>query len=376
MSVTYIPESVKLRLWGKAAGRCEYRGCRAPLWLDSLTKAEFNTAYIAHIYGDSPDGPRYQKGISESLAADITNLMLMCDEHHRLIDKGAVAEHSVERLVAMKKEHEERVELLGNLGPELRSEVVLYGANVGEHGATITMAQAVEAMTPARYPATVRGIPLGLKHSQLANRDAGFWDQERAQLTTAFNRLVRPVLAEGGAHLSVFGFAPQPLLIQFGSFLSDIHNIDVYQLHREPRQTWRWDEGPGATFELVITPPALSGSRVAAVFELSGHIDHQRIRAVLGDDIAIWSIKLMQPGNDQLRTREHLQQFRTGCREMFAAINLKHPDLQQLEVFPALPVAAAIELGRVHMPKADPPLFVWDQQRDTGGFTRTFLIPS
>lgn len=49
MSVTYIPESVKIRLWGKAAGRCEYEGCNQPLWLDQLTKAEFNSAYIAHI---------------------------------------------------------------------------------------------------------------------------------------------------------------------------------------------------------------------------------------------------------------------------------------------------------------------------------------
>ncbi|MCK6589443.1 MAG: hypothetical protein L6Q76_17890 [Polyangiaceae bacterium] len=142
MSVSNIPESVKLRLWGKAAGRCEYRGCRAPLWLDSLTKAEFNTAYIAHIYGDSPGGPRYEAGTSERLATDISNLMLICDEHHRLIDKGAVAEHPVARLMEMKREHEERVELLGGLGPELASEVVMYGANVGEHGATIAIEQA------------------------------------------------------------------------------------------------------------------------------------------------------------------------------------------------------------------------------------------
>jgi hypothetical protein len=374
MSVSNIPDSVKLRLWGKAAGRCEYRGCRAPLWLDSLTKAEFNTAYIAHIYGDSPGGPRYEAGTSELLATDISNLMLMCDEHHRLIDKGAVAEHPVARLIEMKTEHEARIELLGGLGPELESEVVMYGANVGEHGATITMEQATEAMTPMRYPASKRGIPLGLKHSLAANRDAGFWNQERSQLTTAFHRLVRPLLADGGTHLSVFGLAPQPLLIQLGSLLCDIHDVDVYQLHREPRQTWRWDEGAGDPFEIAITPELSAGTRVAAVFELSYHIDHQRVRAVLSDDVAIWSMKLSNPGNDRLRTRKQLQHFRAMCRQIFSDINQKHPGLKQLEVFPILPVAAAVELGRVHMPKADPPLFIWDEQRDSGGFTPTFLI--
>lgn len=375
MSVTYIPESVKFRLWGKAGGRCEYRGCREPLWLDSLTQVEFNTAYIAHIYGDSPGGPRYEKDTSERLKSDISNLMLMCDEHHRLIDKVALDAHPVAVLVAMKTEHESRIELLGAFGPELASEVVLYGANVGEHSATVTIAHAIEAMIPDRYPATAHGIALGLKHSHATNRDDGFWSQERAQLVNGFNRLVGPVLGDRAPHLSVFGLAPQPLLIKLGSLLCDLRHVDVFQLHREPLQTWKWDPEPGGPFELTIEPGVSGAARVAVVFELSYHIDHQRVRAVLGDDVSIWSMKLRTPGNDTLRTRGQLRHFREKCRELFAAVNLAHPGVSQLEVFPIMPVAANVELGRVHMPKADPPLFVWDEQRDTGGFTPTFLIP-
>ena len=78
MSVTYIPDSVKFRLWGKAAGQCQYDGCPQRLWLDELTKAEFNTAYIAHIVSDKPDGPRGHATLSALLASDISNLMLLC----------------------------------------------------------------------------------------------------------------------------------------------------------------------------------------------------------------------------------------------------------------------------------------------------------
>src|SRR5260221_13969749 len=67
MSVSYIPETVKLRLWGKTAGCCQYEGCNDQLWVDSLTKAEFNTAYIAHIIADSPDGPRGDPILSPQL---------------------------------------------------------------------------------------------------------------------------------------------------------------------------------------------------------------------------------------------------------------------------------------------------------------------
>lgn len=102
MSKSHIPETVKCRLWGLAAGRCQYRGCQHELWKDDLTKAEFNSAYIAHIVADSPDGPRGDKVRSAQLKDRIENLMLMCDVHHRLIDKGDVDGHPESLLLAMR----------------------------------------------------------------------------------------------------------------------------------------------------------------------------------------------------------------------------------------------------------------------------------
>jgi CBASS immunity sensor of nucleotide second messenger signals len=379
MSVTKIPESVKLRLWGKAGGRCEYTGCNTSLWLDSLTKAEFNTAYLAHIYGDSPGGPRYEAGTSERLAPDITNLMLMCDEHHRLIDRAQVKEHPVERLQRMKALHEERIERLTAIGPELQSEPLLYCANVGEQSAAVTAEQAALAMTPRRYPSSPKGIAIGLRHSQVTDRDPAFWAQEREQLRRSYDRHVRPLVEAGGTHLSVFAVAPQPLLIMLGGLLSDIRDVDVYQLHREPTPTWRWDDEAAVVdsdFMLDIRPPKKPGAKtVAAMFELSFEVDPRRVEAVLGPDVAIWSLKLRNPGNDTLRTRRELEAFRTKCRELLAAINLAHPGLDRLHVFPVMPVAAAVELGRVRMPKADPPLRVYDELRGRGGFVPALDLP-
>ena len=69
MSVSNIPESVKLLLWGKSGGRCQYEGCSKALWRDDLTKAEFNAAYIAHIIADKPTGPRGHSELSEKLSS-------------------------------------------------------------------------------------------------------------------------------------------------------------------------------------------------------------------------------------------------------------------------------------------------------------------
>ncbi len=50
MSVSDIPDKIKLRLWVKSGGNCQYDGCNIPLWKDELTQADMNKAYIAHIY--------------------------------------------------------------------------------------------------------------------------------------------------------------------------------------------------------------------------------------------------------------------------------------------------------------------------------------
>ena len=144
MSVTSVKIDVRTRLWGKAGGRCQYEGCNKALWRDGLTKAEFNSSYIAHIVADEPGGPRGDPTRSASLKSHISNLMLLCDEHHRLIDKADVLGHPEERLRAMKESHEQRIELLTTLGPEKRSHVVLYGANIGAHNTQVPLNHASE----------------------------------------------------------------------------------------------------------------------------------------------------------------------------------------------------------------------------------------
>lgn len=58
MSVTSISSKNKNLLWAVSAGRCEYIGCNKVLHTDILTNKKCNSAYIAHIVGDEPTGPR------------------------------------------------------------------------------------------------------------------------------------------------------------------------------------------------------------------------------------------------------------------------------------------------------------------------------
>jgi len=286
MSVSSIPETVKIRLWGKSAGRCQYDGCNRPLWQDEVTQIEFNSAYIAHIIADSPDGPRGDPVLSEQLKRDISNLMLLCDVHHRQIDKVDVAGHPVKLLREMKARHEDRIELVGSLGPDRQSHVLLYGAKIGDHDAPLSLAKAAKAMLPDRYPAEPHPMALGLLNSGVTDRDAVFWQSEVLNLDRVFAERVRPRLAQGHVdHLSVFAIGPQPLLMKLGFLLSDIPAADVFQLHREPPD-WCWQTDP-ADFDFMVTEPAGFEGPPAIVFSLSATVVDSRVQRVL-PNASIW----------------------------------------------------------------------------------------
>ncbi len=366
MSITNVPESVRIRLWGKAAGRCEYEGCNKPLYRDELTKWEFNSAYLAHIIADQETGPRGDPVLSGKLKADISNLMLMCDTHHRLIDIADVAGNPPDRLQKMKQSHEFRIEIQTENQPEKQSEVILYDSNVGDHKAHVSFASACFAMKD-RYPASPTGIHLGVVNSTLRDTDPEFWKYEEKNLKRLFAERVRPRLETGGIkHLSVFGFAPQPLLMALGHLLSDITPADVFQLHREP-PNWCWQEHPEGFVFTVKEPGSINGVP-ALVLSLSGTINRDRVEKILGKEFSPWEVTIDTPNNDFLKSREQLQDFRTLMRSLLDKIKAKHGEQATIHVFPAAPVAIAIELGRIIMPKADLPMRVYDQNKKADGF--------
>ena len=278
------------------------------MWLDSLTKSEFNAAYIAHIVADSPDGPRGDPIDSERLKADISNLMLLCDKHHRLVDRDELAKHPVERLHAMKVAHEIRIDAQTDIAPEKKSHVLLYGANIGTQFAKVSYEQAARAMIPERYPAEQIPLALGLVNSSFEDRDAAYWKVESQHLQTLFEQIVRIRLRQGEiSHMSVFAFAPQPLLILLGSLLSDIPAAEVYQLHREP-PGWRWESRPAAIQYLVSEPDGNCESP-ALVFALSATVTDERIYHAMDRKAAIWRVTVPTPGNDFLNHESKLRRF-------------------------------------------------------------------
>jgi hypothetical protein len=322
---------------------------------------------------EKPNGPRGDAVRSKLLEDDIGNLMLLCSEHHVLIDTHDVAGHPESQLLAMKRKHEERIRRITSIAPCMSSEIILYGANIGVNNSLLSDKLAAEALLPDYYPASDNPIELGYKNSLLADNTDIYWTVEEANLCEQFNFKIKPRLMNGNTdHYSVFALAPQPLLIKFGVLLNDLNNVRVFQKHREP-STWKWQTA-SSDVEYIINEPADKMKTPVLVFSLSATITHDRIEKILGNDVSIWEITLNdKPNNDFLKTEALLSDFRRIARRTFDKIKSRHGCVD-LHVFPAIPVSASVELGRVWMPKADMPLVIYDENRTKDGFHKTITI--
>ncbi len=371
----HIPESVTTELWVAAGGRCQFRGHNQLLYRSPVTQERVNIAQRAHIYSFSPDGPRGRGPHARTTKRlnSAENLMLVCHGCHQTIDRDKLGKkYSAELLLDWKREHEARIERVTGVNPKRSSHVVLYGSRIGEQDSPLQEDEAMEAIFPGRFPAESHSINLSMKCDHEDNT-AEFWAAEAGHLKRSFDRqIAQPISDSRASHFSLFALAGMPLLILLGSLFTDKRAVDVYQPHRRPR-TWRWIGRAQPGFKFLLKRPHRISGEPALVFSLSGSVDATRVRSVMGAKSSIWELSIPDPYNDFLRSRDQLALFASSARKAMEAINAAH-GRKPVHIFPAMPVACAIELGRLRMPQSDPPWTIYNQNNKLGGFTKALTV--
>jgi len=356
-------------VWAKSAGRCQFKNCNIPL-IGHLVAGNrgANKGYVAHIIADSPDGPRGDAQLSAKLENEPDNVMLLCDPCHREIDKENPDKYPADLLRVIKREHEEWVQTVLSSGPDSQSHILQFSATIGENRTAVPVDECTNAMMPQKTPASATPIEIKVRGTHFADNDPNYWQLEIGNLRHQMvAQQIKHRMEKGEIrHLSVFGLAPMPLLIEFGRLISDISDVSVYQLHREPQgQGWKWaDDEPPMGLKLSQGRPG--PQRVALKLAISANIDDGRITSVLGEDISIWEITCPTPHNDVMRRQDDLSNYRRLVRQALEQIKEIHGAEANLSIFPAAPVSCAIELGRVWQPKAHLDFDIFDQYGRTG----------
>lgn len=83
-------------------GRCMFEGCGERLNIDFITGKKGNFKNFAHIIAASENGPRGSKEESKKYENDPENFLVLCDKHHRLIDRIAPGLYTANRLRSMR----------------------------------------------------------------------------------------------------------------------------------------------------------------------------------------------------------------------------------------------------------------------------------
>jgi hypothetical protein len=359
-------------LWGASAGRCNI--CNTSLLRDDTTGLEVKSGEKAHIVGVA-DGPRSARS-SEKLPRRernrATNLILLCEKHHTEIDKRPDV-YSADYLRELKRRFEERVFFLTSLGKEDRTLVLrLAGQIHGRKVPDLTREQAREVVLAeeGRYPrfdlgATEHDLSIDLR--ELTQEGGpGYWEEARRQIDRRIEHVNR-LRSEGHAgHVSVFALARIPILVMLGNALGDVGDTRVY--HRRNQAGWGWDtDAELPRFELINHGGKPTGGVVLAC-SLSASVRADRVPAEL-TGLARYEIRpVNDPGPTLLDHPDSLQAFADVYREFLSALEKQAPAATTIHLLPAMQADAAVAIGQIRTPAANPGLHVYDLDKEKDAY--------
>ena len=360
--------TTKYQLIAKAAGRCQY--CNKYLFTEKVSLEDNNDSNLAHIVASSPNGPRGSEELSQKLSDKIENLMLMCTEHHHLIDQHPDI-YTVEVLTNMKKGREQRVYELVDTCTLKETEVVMFLSPIkGRTPVSISMKDAVQAFLLKYVPANTNGVFIQFNSSS-QYRSLEYWKQAIQFLEYKFNQMIVTALQYNPQmHFSVFPLAPIPLIIKLGDLFQDKISADVYQKTRSS-DTWKWLSGKQTNkFTLEKHGGSVANPKIALILDLTAEIAVERVQQVMAADI-IYRIRPERSGVDCISSEKDLNAFWHMYQMTLDEIRNNYFNVKEISLFPAIPVSAAFEVGRRNMPGVYPKIRIYDEDN---GFFETITI--
>lgn len=365
-------------IWHDAGGRCMYRGCAKDVGRTSLTGKAAAAAYLAHIVASDEDGPRGDY-TSQALSDDPGNVMLMCDEHHRLIDRIDVNGHPAQKLNDMRREHVEMVRRALDGLAFKRSKAVALLADVADLK-TSSAERDLQKAVLQRGLTGLPGIDYLVRRTQRDDRtQPNFWEHLLHEHEVELLELRRKLgsnqpLGDGCEVLSVFALHPVPLLVLFGRIVGEARPVEVYQYDRT-RSTWCWDENaapnPPGTFSLD-TPSTVSSSDVLLSIELTAELDLDalppELKQQLDDKSLPWvRIKNANLSESCIRTSADLDAFTTVARDAVRHIQ-DTMRASHVHLIGIAPVSTLFRFGQLLQPGHHSTYTVYDRPNRNSNF--------
>lgn len=345
-----------------AHGRCMFEGCGIDLTRDEVTGRRGNFATLAHNVAVSEQGPRGIRYLSHSLSDHPENILLLCETHHRLVDRVAKCDYPADRLTAMRKTYCNRAnELLDGLPlspipafcvawPVHRQRIALPSSRqVAESLKTIDARLDRRLLTVTENPSTLRSLS-----------GPHLW----SAMATEVECTSESILLQAGEEeyrAALFAMGLMPALIALGAKLGNKCEITPMLRFRDSG-LWYWPSAqPQGKFYEIDGLDRLSESE-GEVSLILGLTATPRALQETADSLGISTVSVKSDeqclGNGALSHPEDGALFRQRMQELLHRLSDMH-GVQTVHVLPCASNAACVFFGQA-FDSYHPELVIYD----------------
>jgi hypothetical protein len=370
--------------WVRSGGRCLL--CHEYLVEDHLedSAAVRQIGEVAHIASEAAGGPRGDSDVPLPARNDPSNLILLCPNEHRSADKLRLEDpiYTEEFLLARKREWEAFVKMATGLDPDHATTVFRMVDTVKFAPTIVSVSDASKAVMShsRRMPQYLLDLPEAGPDIDLANVpdtiDDTYWTSSLAQINEGVERLHHAAKRRVISHVSVFAIAHVPLLVALGNRIDDTISVDIYNKQR-CNESWSWDtDAEAVPFAYHFPESVGAGDEGVLIVNASGDIKPDELpEEVRGlPTFRIAPADGHTPSTSTFDSSETQKLFDATVRSFLAELEVRAKHIRRLHLFAAVPVSAAVALGRrLPVNAAAPRLALYHRANDT--YTHAFDIP-
>jgi hypothetical protein len=277
--------------------------------------------------------------------------------------------YTVEVLRQIKKDHEDMVTAATDFATQHRTLVVVTDANVRDSSVKASHRQIAQALVASRRaPYSIDGRPVRVTIDLAdSETDPWVWERGKQRIDEAVAKVRADTEAGHVDHVSVFAIAPIPLLVYLGHLLDDKIGVDVYRRARvDSDRAWCWPTEQSDPPKFVSSMEQVDADAAEAVVlvSVSGSVSRARIPESLKTLPRIeLRLNELVPNLNRLDSPEAIASFGAAWRDTLGRVEHDLPSVDRLHVLAAVPVPAAIAMGRYRSRSANPALVIY--QRNT-----------
>jgi hypothetical protein len=279
----------------------------------------------------------------------------------------------VEELKKIKSDHEKRIKYLTGLTDDRKSVVLRMMNNIKGYSITISNTEVREALITCekRFPdyllQTENNIEINLKNLP-EPASAAYWKIGKQKIDSVIEKQIEPQTDEKIIkHISIFALARIPFLVYLGYRLGDKIPVDIYQKQRSGKENWIWcNNKKSVYFTFRKVQRGRKKTKVALLASISGKVHKEALPAFINSDYTLYEIMPIKesPDRDIIRSKLILSNFKTAYQKLLRMIEREHITLNELLLFPALPLSTAVHCGRELLKDTSPSLVIYDKENN------------